>query len=370
MWGGEPSGESDDAVVFVIAKGSHTSRCTATLVAPNLVITAKHCVVEFSSEPFSCTSEGELTPGSRGGVMGALLAPENISIGVGRDPGLNPEPSAVGVQIFSTETPSICRNDIAMVLLDRQVFDVPIRPMRLGRGNSRGDLLRVVGYGLDENSVFGKRNTLSGQRIAQVGESVFLADADADPVPPRTFMTAGPSLCIGDSGGPALTENEAITAVWSQLVGECGDQDARNFFTQIAPFEDTIVEPAFEAAGAEPLPEIETGSGGSPATEGGAGGEPSGSGASGAETGGGGAPAEGGAPAAEAGAPSIPGAEAGAGGEPPDAAPPTYRGPRKSGGLRCELSPGGRQNWHASLLSLVIGMMLVARRVRANYRGS
>jgi hypothetical protein len=377
IWEGEPSGPSDDGVVFLIAKGSKTSRCTATLVAPNLVITAKHCVVEFSSESFSCTSEGELTAGSRGGAMGAMLAPENISFAVGRDPGLNPVPSALALQIFSVATPSICRNDIAMVLLDRDIPDVPLVPMRLGEGNSRGETLRLVGYGADQDGAFGKRNTLSGQRISQVGASVFLSEDDANPVPPRTFMTLGPALCIGDSGGPALTENEAITAVWSQLVGECGDEGARNFFTQVAPFEDTIVRPAFEAAGHEPLLEVEMGSGGAPTADAGAGGEPAGSGASGgsetgaagSETGAGGAPTQGGAGSAEGGTPSTPGGDAGVGGE-PDIEPPTYRGPRKSGGLKCELSPGGRQNWHASLLSLVIGMMLVARRARANYRGS
>jgi hypothetical protein len=376
IWQGEPSGPADDGVVFLIAKGSKTSRCTATLVAPNLVITAKHCIVEFSSEPFSCTSEGELTAGSRGGAMGAMLAPENISFAVGRDPGLNPVPSALALQIFSVATPSICRNDIAMVLLDRDIPDLPLVPMRLGKGNSRGETLRLVGYGADHDGTFGKRNTLSGQRISQVGVSVFLGEENADPVPPRTFMTLGPSLCIGDSGGPALTENEAITAVWSQLVGECGDEDARNFFTQIAPFEDTIVRPAFEAAGHEPLLEVEMGSGGAPTADAGAGGEPAGSGASGgsetgaagSETSAGGAPAQAGAGSAEGGTPSTPGGDAGVGGE-PDIEPPTYRKPRKSGGLKCELAPGVRQTWHASGAALLLGLAWAMRRARSNRRG-
>jgi hypothetical protein len=377
IWEGEPSGESDDGVVFLIARGSKTSQCTATLVAPNLIITAKHCVVEFSSEPFSCTSEGELTSGSRGGAMGALIAPENISFVVGAEAARNPTPSALGLQIFSVATPSICRNDIAMVLLDREILDVPIVPMRLGQGNSRGEMLRVIGYGADHNGAFGTRNTLRDQRIVQVGVSAFLEDGD--PVPPRTFMTVGPSLCIGDSGGPALTENEAITAVWSQLVGACGDDDARNYFTQIAPFEDTIVRPAFEAAGYEPLLEVEMGSGGAPTADAGTGGEPAGSGASGgvetsaggAETGaGGGAPVEGGAGSAEGGTPSAPGGgDAGVGGE-ADTEPPAYRGPRKSGGLKCELAPGVRQDSHASGAALLLGLAWALRRARASKRGS
>lgn len=284
--------------------------------------------------------------------MGPLLPPENVSIAIGRDPGTNPAVAALGKQIFSVETPSICRSDIAMVLLDRELPGLPIVPMRLGQGNARGERLRVVGYGLDHNGDFGKRNTLSGLSIAQVGRSSFLEDGD--PVPPRTFMTVGPTLCFGDSGGPAFTENEAITAVWSQIVGNCGDEDARNFFTQIAPFEDTIVRPAFEAAGHEPLLEEErpAGSGGAPAAEAGAGGDGVGVGGAGGATDSGGAPGE-----------------AGTGGEQLEE-PPTYRGPRKEGGLKCEISPDDRQTWHAALAPLLIGLAWSVRRARAKQRGS
>lgn len=367
---GEPSGAEDDAVVLLSARNStYTAQCTATLVAPNLLVTARHCVAEFASRPFTCTPEGELAPGSLGGTMGALIPPENIRIFLGREPGLNPEVAARGREIFSVQTPSICRSDIAMVLLDGDIPDVPIVPVRLGKGNTIGELVRVVGYGLDENNDAGKRNTRSGVRIAEVGESEFLEEGD--PVPPRTFLTLGSTLCAGDSGGPAFTENEAITAVWSQVVGDCKADSARNYFTQIAPFENTIVRPAFEAAGYEPLIEVETGSGGggAPAGEAGAGGETAGSAASGGfDTGAGGAPAGAGAGSAEGGTPSTPG-EAGVGGE-PDVEPPTYRGPRKSGGLKCELSPNGGQNWHAPVAALLLGLAWAARRARSNQRGS
>lgn len=367
VWYGEPSGESDDGVVFLSAEASRViAQCTATLVARNLVITARHCVAEFSNEPFSCTSEGELTAGSRGGTMGALLSPEKISVFLGRDPDTRAPAAAVGQQIFSVSTPSICRNDIAMVLLDRDVPGVPLWPIRFGKGNSRGELLRVVGYGLDENLDVGLRNTRSGLSIVQVGRSEFLEDGD--PVPPRTFVTVGPTLCYGDSGGPAFSENGAVTAVWSQIVGNCGDSDARNVFTQVAPFEDTIVRPAFEAAGAEPLPEVEDmpGSGGAPAAEAGAGGEGPGATGGRADSGAGGAPAAG-APTAEAGTSSEP-SDAGVGGQ-PEPEPPTYRGPRKEGGLQCGLAPNGRQNRHAALTAL-IGLALLARRARSKERGA
>lgn len=360
---GEPSGPEDDAVVFLVAtRPTVIESCTATLVAPNLVITARHCVAEFENKTFTCTPEGELAPGSRGGTMGPLLPPEAVAIERGAGP--NPEFVAQGIQIFSVQTPSICRNDIAMVLLDRDVENVPIMPLRLDAGNEPGERIRIVGYGLDENNVFGVRHTRSGITVSQVGPSEFRPDADS--IPPRTFLTLGPMLCIGDSGGPAFTEFGAVTAVWSQVVGDCHSDSARNYFTQIAPFQNDIVRPAFEAAGHEPLLEVRMpGSGGAPA-EAGAGGAETGA-AAGRDPSVGGAPGAGGA--ADAGGAASEPSGAGVGGQ-HEEEPPAYRGPRKSGGLKCELSPGGRQNWHASLLSLVIGLMLAARRARANHRGS
>jgi len=372
---GAPSGPEEDAVVFVIARASTlTARCTGTLVAPNLVITARHCVAEFAPRPFTCTPEGELAPGSEGGTMGAVVPPENVRIVVGADPGFNPrDEAAVGREIFSVETSTICRSDIAMVVLDRDIPNMPVVPMRLGRGNEIGERLRVVGYGLNEDagSIVGTRRTRSGIRIEEIGESEFLAEGD--PVPPRMFLTLGSMLCNGDSGGPAFLENGAITGVWSQVVGDCKAPGARNYFTQIAPFENTIVRPAFEAAGHEPLLEDATGSGagGAPAVEGGAGGEPSGSGGAsgGAEPGVGGAPSQAGATSAEGGTPGTPGGEAGVGGEPGNE-PPTYHGPRKSGGLKCEMSPNAGRNGHAAFALLLLGLAAGARRARTKERGS
>jgi hypothetical protein len=368
---GEPAGEADDAVVFLTARGELIARCSATMVAPNLLITARHCIAEFSHETFSCTPEGELAAGSEGGAMGPILAPEKISITTGQDPGLSAQPVALGRQIFSVQTASICRSDIAMVLLDRDLPDLPIKRMRLGQGNTRGETLRVVGYGLDQNNVFGKRNTRSGLRIDEVGESEFRENGD--PVPPRTFSTLGPALCSGDSGGPAFTENEAITAVWSQVVGDCKADEARNYFTQIAPFENTIVRPAFEAAGYEPLLEEDEpipGTGGAPSTDAGAGGEFAAAGNSNPGAGGEPSPGSGGSSGSAQGGEASNPAEGGAGGETPDVEPPTYRGPRKSGGLKCEFTANGAESRSTWPVSLLFGLLWLARRVRSRKEGS
>lgn len=255
---GTLSGREDDGVVMVVATTpSVTYRCTGTLIAHNLVITARHCVSDFEDLMFACTDDGELVPSSPGGRMKALYAPSQISIRIGDGP--KPVFGANATQLFAAETPSVCRNDLALILLDRELSDLPIMPIRLNKGTEPGEALRVVGYGADETKFTGNRHTRSGLVIAQVGFSEFRSPGD--PVPPRTFVTEGPALCIGDSGGPAFVTDTVLSGVWSQVVGDCTATSARNFFTEVAPFAKGLVLPAFEAAGADPWYEGATGPG-------------------------------------------------------------------------------------------------------------
>jgi hypothetical protein len=300
---------------------------------------------------FTCTPEGELAPGSVGGAIGDLIPPENVEVYTGPDPDDTAEPSAVGAESFVVQTTSICRNDIALVLLDRSLADLPIAALRLDAGNEKGERIRAVGYGLDHEDMIGARNALGDLRIDQVGESEFRPEGDR--IPPRTFSTLGPALCIGDSGGPVFAESGAQTGILSQIVGPCAAATARNVFTQVAPFARTLIEPAFEAAGAEPIREMGSGATGS----GGEGGASTGGTGTGGSSSGGGSP-EGGTPGGGAG-----GFETGGGGAAGDETP-ERRGLRKKGGCRCELVGGVRDGSELFGLPLMLLVGLLARRRR------
>src|SRR5262245_22864616 len=70
---GEASGPDQDMVVTV---GSRQGLflCTGTLLAPNLVLTGRHCVSrQLSQEGYACTPDGTLT--GNGGLLGADFTP-------------------------------------------------------------------------------------------------------------------------------------------------------------------------------------------------------------------------------------------------------------------------------------------------------
>ncbi len=250
---GQLSGPNEDMVVKVESyDGTTIWNCSGTLVAPNLLVTARHCIASFVEETFTCDADGNLISSGPGGRTGAYDDPTQISIKSGTAPGS--KSVAKGVSIIAASTDSICRNDIALVVLNRALdqapYNLPISPIRAYRGVETREDLRVVGYGLDDDAGFGVRHTRGGLEVSKVGSSVFRPTGDN--IPSRTFTIEGPVDCIGDSGGPAFSDSGALVGVFSQFVGNCGAPLTVNYFTEVAPFWDDIIQRAFAAAGYEP----------------------------------------------------------------------------------------------------------------------
>src|SRR6188768_293393 len=244
-----PSGPEDDAVLKLRAlkNDGDTLWCTAALIAPNLALTAMHCVATVSDSA-NCTTDGELAPGAVDGIFGDPFVPSNISFHVGA--GEEEPVAALGEKIFTTGAISVCKDDLAVVALDRELSNIPALALRLGVGNQRGQALRIVGFGAAEGGSTGVRKTRDDLKIQLLGKSL---DVDSsDPIPPNTFATIGISVCDGDSGGPALTTKNAVTGVVSHGAS-CESKTARRIFTQVAPYEDVLLTPAFAYVGHAPI---------------------------------------------------------------------------------------------------------------------
>lgn len=266
LMNGELSGPEEDGVVQLLSQHERElMRCTGALVAANLVLTAKHCVANHDPNGFDCDAEGNLVS-QTGGTMGTVIAPHAVTIQVGATPAVGAQ-DALGAQIFSLPTSTVCRNDIALVLLERELQAVPTFPIRLLRGATQGEPLVAIGYGLyspDGRGAVDIRHRKPNLRVEKVGRSPF--NLEGDNVPPRSFQVNGGSLCMGDSGGPAIGESGAVVGVYSKSNGDCTSTDTLNWYTETAPYAEELIRPAFRAAGAEPRLEIDAGAAGSAGT--------------------------------------------------------------------------------------------------------
>jgi hypothetical protein len=264
---GEASGSDQDQVLLLRAVVEGREQlCTATLVAPNLVLTARHCVSYLTDGLFRCSPEGEAIDNpDGGGTLGLHFPAEDLAFFGRATP--RRQPLARGERVLSTLSPSICRDDLAFVVLD-QAIELPIAPLRLGRPAEVGERAILVGYGMDaaEAAIDYVRQPRRQKRdltVAELGPDS-LADG-VDELPPRTLIMNGPSGCIGDSGGPLLAESSgAVLGVYSVQEGAmCSSPEVRHHLVHVPPFR-SLIQQAFEAARAEPLkePEAEPGTAG------------------------------------------------------------------------------------------------------------
>jgi hypothetical protein len=355
-----PAGTREDAIVFLRAEldGKELS-CSATLVARNLALTARHCVAYGTPGPFTCNLRGELLDdGSGAGRLGLDLPAEGLEIHTGD--GADRRLVAHGSQVISSLTDTVCIDDIAFVVLDREL-DLPVLPLRIGRGARIGEKVSLTGYGLDETMGFDtrldelSRHTRDDLRVDAVGP---LEPADVTLTPPRSLAQVGAVGCVGDSGAPLYaTETGAVLGVYSLLEGSsCTSTDGLNLFAHV-PVYSSLIGDAFDAAGSEPTLEVEhsplAGDGG--ASDGGASGQ---SGAAGAAE-----RPEGDHAAGQAG-------EDGRAGTPGDAVlPPAKPRTRSQGSTSgCALTPQGRELNALGALAVALAGMLMRRGLRGGRR--
>ena len=265
--GGTDSDASQDAVVFLVHKDPTSARvgmCTGTLVAPNLVITARHCVAD-ADESALCAADGSAMSG---GAIAANHDPKTLLVYTGKNrppfkSQKDPAPAGVGAQIVDDGAKNLCNHDLALLVLQAPIADAPIASMRLDGDVKKDETFTAVGWGITSTSTTPPvRQQRAGVKIVAVGPDA----TRALPVAPNQFEV-GESICLGDSGGPAIASSGAIlgvvtgggngqTSTASDPSAPCVGDAAANLYTRLAPFKDVITK-AFGIAGAEPWVEGE-----------------------------------------------------------------------------------------------------------------
>lgn len=174
--------------------------CSGAAIAPDLVVTARHCV--FSS-----------------GSLERPLAADGFRVGFGADEEHLQERSVSAVEWIgegdagSLADASSRGEDVALLHLQDPV-PADVRPLnvKLEYGPSASDDLKIVGFGVSSLST----GSLGVRLQASVTPSGFDAASGV-------LQVSGPSACFGDSGGPLLLEPQED---FVGVLGDVGGSDA------------------------------------------------------------------------------------------------------------------------------------------------
>src|SRR3990167_6701259 len=222
--GGTYDGTSSNVVAILISSSQGVGICSGSLIAPNLVLTAHHCVAPTNTTQCGSSGFGANYAASGFRVTTSGTAAET-TLNQGQWPNVNGT-TWFGVGVISvppTPANNICGGDMALLRLTSNVPATvcPLTP-RVDSAVTLNEAYTAIGFGRlgPTGQTSGTRYTVSGLNVLCEANCGFGTNGALEWI---GGTTAQRGVCEGDSGGPALDSLRRVIGTVSR-----GDATACN----------------------------------------------------------------------------------------------------------------------------------------------
>lgn len=230
-------------------------RCTGAIIAPNLVLTARHCVVNNVKEQVDCKTD----------TFPAPLSARSFSVTTNPQMGGRASYRSV-TKVFVPQQTAFCGNDIALFILSSNIpatEATPITPAIAPLSDSKAYPAQLyvdqVGYGItspNANDSGTRRYKEAVNVLCIPGNPAFgCDDAVTQGALSANDLLAGDGTCSGDSGSSALDSRSIIKGAPMTLgvlsrggVSDDGKTCVGSIYTRTDVWSALIISAANEAA--------------------------------------------------------------------------------------------------------------------------
>jgi uncharacterized protein (TIGR03382 family) len=229
------------ALAFVYPRHQVSVFCSGSLLAPNLVLTARHCIAQIGNDPTNesvdCSVSQFTTPTAANTVFVSTDAQPQTSNGT-----LYP----VKEILQAPGSTNVCGYDVALLILNSNVPSTSATPIEpaLAVTTKTNEEFAAVGFGLQDpndkaGTTAGTRMRFNTASVYCVGTSCPAAAANA-----QDEWVGNSPVCSGDSGGPALDSSGRVFGVTSRGDSMC----SYALYSNVASWADFIRSGAQAAA--------------------------------------------------------------------------------------------------------------------------